>query len=189
MKAYARCWRRKSNSPDSHCESAGGRLIAGGVISPAPPTPSSLISNELAALRDFVAILEKEQQALVAGDIDRLAPLLNDKTSLAARLGQCAEQRSRMLAAASLPNNKKGMDTWLKRLAPTDPARKTWQSLVTLTAEAQALNDSNGKLIAMRLQHNQQALNVLLAAANQSSLYGPDGQTKPSGGGRLFGAA
>lgn len=116
-------------------------------------------------------------------------PLIKEKTRLAARLGELAEQRNQMLAAAALPANKQGMETWLSRLAPVDPVRKSWQNLITLTAEAQALNDSNGKLIGMRLQHNQQALDVLLAAANQASLYGPDGQTRPSGGGRLFGSA
>ena len=157
--------------------------------SASPSTPSQLLSSELAVLREFVALLQQEQQALVAGEIDRLMPLVNEKTSIAAQLGEFAEQRNRMLAAASLPANKQGMEKWLSGLAATDPVRKTWASLVKMTAEAQALNESNGKLIAMRLQHNQQALDVLLAAANQASLYGPDGQTKPSGGGRLFGAA
>ena len=159
------------------------------MIRPPASAPSQQLNNELAALREFVAILQQEQQALVAGEIDRLMPLVKEKTSLAARLGEFAEQRNRLLATAALPANKQGMESWLSQLAPTDPARKTWASLVDLTAEAQALNESNGKLIAMLLQHNQQALNVLLAAANQASLYGPDGQTKPSGGGRLFGAA
>ncbi|MFA7269820.1 MAG: flagellar protein FlgN [Sterolibacterium sp.] len=159
------------------------------MIRPPVSTPNPMISNELAALREFVAILQKEQQALVAGEIDQLMPLVKEKTALTARLGEFADQRNQMLAAASLPANKEGMETWLSRLTPTDPAHKIWQSLVKLTAEAQALNESNGKLIAMRMQHNQQALDVLLAAANQASLYGPDGQTKPSVGGRLFGSA
>lgn len=159
------------------------------MIRPTASAPSQLLSSELATLREFVALLQQEQQALVAGEIDRLMPLVNEKAGLAARLGEFSDQRNRMLTAASLPTNKLGMEKWLSDLAPADSARKTWASLVKMTAEAQALNESNGKLIAMRLQHNQQALNVLLAAANQASLYGPDGQTKPSGGGRLFGAA
>lgn len=163
---------------------------AGGTSSPPASSRSSGdLSEELAALRGFVAILQQEQQALVAGEIDRLMPLVKEKTDLAARLGQFAELRSRMLAAASLSPDRTGMERWLARLAPADSAHAAWKSLLALTAEAQALNESNGKLIAMRMQHNQQALNVLLAAANQSALYGPDGQTKPAGGGRLFGAA
>jgi flagella synthesis protein FlgN len=156
---------------------------------PAAPTPSQLLNSEFAALRDFVKILQQEQQALVAGEIDRLMPFVTEKTRLAASLGEFADQRSRLLDAASLPANKQGMEKWLAQLPATDPSRKIWAALVKLSAEAQALNESNGKVIAMLLQHNQQSLNVLLAAANQASLYGPDGQTKPKGGGRLFGAA
>lgn len=126
---------------------------------------------------------------MVSGNIDQLTPLVEKKTLIATRLSQFAEQRNQLLVAAALPATRQGMETWLSRLAPSDHTRKTWQNLIALTAEAQALNESNGKLIAMRLQHSQQALNVLLAAANQASLYGPDGQTKPNGGGRLFGSA
>ena len=151
--------------------------------------PANQLSDELATLRNFVTILQQEQQALVAGDLERLTQLVKDKTDLAAHLGQFAEQRSRMLAATSLPPDRAGMERWLARLAPSDSAHAAWKDLVSLSSEAQALNESNGKLIAMRMQHNQQALNVLLAASNQAALYGPDGQTKPSGGGRLFGSA
>lgn len=164
-------------------------VTAGGSSKPPASRLSSHLSDELAALRSFVAILQQEQQALVAGDLDRLMPLVVEKTDLAARLGQFAEQRSQMLAAASLPPDRSGMEMWLARLAPADTAHASWKILLTLTSEAQALNESNGKLIAMRMQHNQQALNVLLAAANQATLYGPDGQTKTTSGGRLFGSA
>jgi len=156
---------------------------------PTASPPSQLFNNELATLRDFVKILEQEQKALVAGEIDRLMPFVEEKTRLAAKLGEFANQRSRLLAAAALPANKQGMEKWLSRLPPADPTHKIWAGLVSISAEAQALNESNGKVIAMLLQHNQQSLNVLLAAANQASLYGPDGQTRPTGGGRLFGAA
>lgn len=164
-------------------------ITAGGTSRPPVSRLGSNISDELAALRGFVAILQQEQQALVAGDLDRLMPLVIEKTDLAARLGQFAEQRTQMLTAASLPPDRAGMEMWLARLAPVDTAHAAWKSLLALTSEAQALNESNGKLIAMRMQHNQQALNVLLAAADQATLYGPDGQTKPTGGGRLFGSA
>lgn len=64
---------------------------------------------------------------------------------------------------------------------------KTYRDLVS---EACALNEANGKLIALRLQHNQQALNVLMAAANTASTYGPDGQQQQPGlGSRILGKA
>lgn len=58
-----------------------------------------------------------------------------------------------------------------------------------LVSEASALNEANGKLIALRLQNNQQALNVLLAAANTAATYGPDGQQQSGVGSRILGKA
>ncbi|MDP2808775.1 MAG: flagellar export chaperone FlgN [Rhodocyclaceae bacterium] len=57
-----------------------------------------------------------------------------------------------------------------------------------LAAEARSLNETNGKLIALRMQHNQQALAVLMAAADQAITYGPDGQQRGGGGGRSLGS-
>lgn len=58
-----------------------------------------------------------------------------------------------------------------------------------LISQAGALNEANGKLIAMRLRHNQQALNVLLAAADTAATYGPDGQQQSGVGSRILGKA
>lgn len=185
--AFAKCcWRDKS----SHARDTSGLspYLRQLIIQPSSQLSDNL-KDELAALRGFVAALQQEQQILVSGDIDRLLPVVEKKTGLAASLARFADQRQRLLSAAGLPNDRNGIETWLTGQAVSAEIRNDWASLVALTAEAQTLNESNGKLIAMRMQHNQQALNVLLAAANQATLYGPDGQTKATGGGRLFGLA
>lgn len=63
------------------------------------------------------------------------------------------------------------------------------RQLRELAAEARALNETNGKLIALHLQRNQQALNVLLAAADHAATYGRDGQPHSSLSGRSLGKA
>lgn len=161
----------------------------GGAINQPSSRFSDSLKDELAALHDFTAILQQEQQALVAGDIDKLIPLVEEKTRLAASLNLFAEQRQRLISAAGLPNDRTGLEAWLATQPLNTRDRTDWTKLLGLTGEAQTLNETNGKLIAMRIQHNQQALNVLLSAANQTTLYGPDGQTKPAGRGHLFGKA
>lgn len=136
-----------------------------------------------------MVVLQQEQQALVAGDIDKLTPVVEEKTRLASSLNRFAEQRQRLISASGLPNDRSGVEAWLASQVLSPKDRADWRKLLALTGEAQTLNESNGKLIAMRMQHNQQSLNVLLSAANQATLYGPDGQTKPTGGGHLFGKA
>lgn len=62
-------------------------------------------------------------------------------------------------------------------------------ALRELAAEARALNETNGKLIALRLQQNRKALDILLAAADNATTYGPDGQQQTGLGGRILGKA
>lgn len=164
-------------------------MSAGGAINQPASHLGASLKDELAALREFTALLQQEQQALVAGDIEKLTPLIEEKSRLATGLNRFAEQRQRLMSAAGMPHNRAGLEAWLARQPLDAKDRGGWKTLLALTEEAQTLNATNGKLIAMRLQHNQQALNVLLSAANQATLYGPDGQTKPTGGGHLFGKA
>lgn len=108
-------------------------------------------------LEAFVAVLRREQDALAAGDLEALAPLVAEKAALAERLNRIGSE-----AAASCRE---------------------------LAGAARALNEANGKLIALHLQHNQQTLNVLLAAADTAATYGPDGQQQAPAGGRMLGKA
>lgn len=105
----------------------------------------------------FIGVLRREQDALAAGDIDALAPLIVEKSALAARLNQFS----------------------------IDAATK-YRDLVS---EARALNEANGKLIGLHMQHNQQALAVLMAAADNAATYGPDGQQQSGLGSRILGKA
>lgn len=149
-----------------------------------------IVKEETVILRSFIGVLNEEQQALVAGALDRLVSLATEKSNTSIKLSQLAEQRNKTLAAAGLPLDRDGMENWLAQPSPTSKeALADWKNLLSLAAEARGLNQSNGTLIATRLQHNQQALTVLLSACNQAALYGPDGQTKPVGSGRLFGSA
>lgn len=164
-------------------------MSAGGIIDHPASGLRDVLKHEIVALEAFIANLQLEQQALVAGDIDQLPPIVEEKTRLAASLTQFAQQRQRLIRAAGLPDDQTGIEAWLAAQPPKSADRADWTNLLALTSEARTVNETNGKLIAMRMQHNQQALNVLLSAANQATLYGPDGQTKPTGGGHLFGKA
>jgi len=151
------------------------------------PSLQNLIAEEVAQLRNFLVLLEQEQQALAAGDVERLLPLAEDKNKLFGRLAQLGEARGKALAAFGFAADRQGMEGWLGRQTDAGAGR-TWQELLALAEKARALNQINGKLIATRLADNQQALSTLMAAANQAALYGPDGQARPVGSGRSLGS-
>lgn len=157
---------------------------------PGTPLPR-LLADELDALRAFVALLKLEQESLVAGQVDALLGLIEQKSALATRLSDCSAQREAALAQLALPPGRAGMEAWFETAPAAAESRQRWSDLLPLAAAARELNELNGKLIGTRLQHNQQALTALLGAAEQAMTYGPDGHTQLGGssGGRSRGSA
>lgn len=87
-------------------------------------------------------------------------------------------------ALAALLPEKTALSERLNAISPSEAGQ-----LRELAATARDLNQTNGQLIAVRIQRNQQALNVLFAAAGQAPTYGPDGQQLSSLGSRSLGKA
>lgn len=158
---------------------------------PAAPelvTVGGLLDREFRALESFVALLRREQALLTEGSTDALAALAEEKLKAATELSDYSASRDAKLIHSGLQSGRAGMDAWTATPAGAG-YREQWHRLLELTAEARTLNDTNGKLINIRLQNNQQALGILLAAADQAVTYGPDGQQRPGGSGRTLGSA
>lgn len=155
----------------------------------------SALKRELLAFRQFHALLQTEQDALVSGNTDVLISLAQQKNEKVIELTQLAEQRNRFLTDRAGSTNQIGMEVWLDSFDPADRqgAGKLWRELIELARNAKTLNQQNGQLIHTRLANNQQALAVLMSAHSTSSnLYGKDGQAYAApltGGGRPLGKA
>jgi len=158
---------------------------------PAPTGPeelAGLLAQELQALRSFVALLRREQSLLTDGETEQLTSLAAEKSHSATELSQFAAARDHELGHLEFPAGRAGMDVWVQSVTGS-ASQADWSQLLELAADARTLNETNGKLIALHLQHNQLALNVLMAAADQAVTYGPDGQQRTGGGGRSLGSA
>lgn len=154
-----------------------------GVTRPLP----ELLQEEVSLLRGFVALLQDEQKMLTSGPEDRVGELAQQKSRQTEQLTVSIRRREAALVAAGWPEGRAGMEAWAA--AAGKPSAQLWTEFIQLAQEAQALNTLNGKLIVERLRHNQQAMNLLTAAANRAALYGPDGQTRNGGSGRTLGSA
>ena len=154
-----------------------------------PRDLSQSVDAELSAFRDFVQVLHTEQEALIQGDIDRLIELARLKSEKVLLLSQFAERRNRYLAANGRnPEQQGSMDKWLQQHGGESPhTAEAWEQLLEQAKIAQQINQVNGSLIEIKLRFNQQALTLLQTAANQTGIYGPDGQTHASGLGRPLG--
>ncbi|MBN8452662.1 MAG: flagellar protein FlgN [Candidatus Accumulibacter sp.] len=148
-----------------------------------------LLEEEVTVVRGFVGLLEREQRLLIEGDVDGLPELLQDKNELAARLAAIAEQRRATLAADGLSADRAGVAAWFAAHPGEDDARTAWAELLPLATQARELNRLNGEVIQLRLQSNAQAIAALVGSSGALGLYGPDGQSRPGGSGRISDSA
>lgn len=160
-----------------------------GNISPADVLIGQRLAEELGELQQFCKVLDTERGALEKGQADKLPALVQETSRLATRLGQLLSEREQALTQAGFESGRSGMETWLAQRRHDAKAQNTWKQLLDLAEEARRLQALNGKLIAVQLQHTQQALAALMSASGRPITYGPDGQQKVGGGGRALGSA
>lgn len=154
----------------------------------ATPTLGNTLDAEVDKLKEFIALLQREQDLLKAGNTESLLSLIDTKTLISNALAGYAATRESALTRLGLPSERSGMEEWLERHGQPSH-QQAWQTLLTLAAEARELNILNGKLIGLHMSQNQQAFNALIGATDRAMTYGPDGQRHSGGGGRILGTA
>lgn len=147
------------------------------------------LTAEAEAVRLFVDLLQREQNALKSAKTDELAELAEKKSQLGITLNQLADQRNTLLAASGLSNDRSGIDAWCAQHPAEKGASAAWQSIVLLAGEARELNRLNGELIKIHMQYNAKALEALRGGQSALELYGPDGQAQTPGSRRINDAA
>jgi flagella synthesis protein FlgN len=132
------------------------------------------LRSEAEALQSFKSLLDAEQKSILAGEIASLEDIAQSKLQLVEQLNRFSAERQHLIISLGIGSDRASLQQWADNAGSS--AREAWITLLKAAEEAQQANSFNGALIQTHLQHNQQALAALLAAANQASLYGPDGQ-------------
>lgn len=129
------------------------------------------------AIKTFIDILKKEQNALVHGNIEDLDYFASQKTHITKKLADFGNKRDQYLTAKGLSLDTKCINNLLISEDNNTATGTIWTNLLQLAKTAKQLNQTNGTIITTRLQQSQQALAALQSAAGTVSLYGPKGQT------------
>ncbi|MFH2135805.1 MAG: flagellar protein FlgN [Pseudomonadota bacterium] len=140
------------------------------------------LTEERTALQAFIGLLEREQQILLSPDTEPLLDLSNEKTRAAEALTALVKKRSQYINAE--PGK---VESWLRSNAPI--ALDVWKEIQNMGLQAQQSNKINGELIQVRMRYNQQAVQALLGASEQTAgLYDTKGKTNMPGSGRTLGS-
>ncbi len=153
------------------------------------PSLAEVIAAEAGVVTAFVALLKEEQEVLTAGNADALPGIAERKTATAQQLTPLAAARNAELSRQGLAADRAGMEAWLASHPGDRTVKQSWEKLQALTAEAKELNRLNGELIRLRMQHNTQLLETLLAATHRQDLYGADGQAAQATSRRIIDSA
>ena len=130
---------------------------------------------EREAVKVFNTILQKEQHALIQGDIENLDFYVSDKIYIVEQLTNYDQQRKNYLVSQGFSPNSEGMDGLLAVEGIDTETKTIWAELLQLANMAQELNQINGTIITTRMQHSQRALTALQYAAGNVSMYASNG--------------
>jgi flagella synthesis protein FlgN len=148
-------------------------------------SPGATLRDEQQLIGSIVELMKTEQQFLVSADADGLSSINPKKLQLAQKMAELSRLRHRALGAAGFQALEAGMEPWLA-VSGNDELRSLWNRLLELTREAKELNRVNGMLVNKQMAHTQGMLNALRPAAAGAGVYGPGGQSMPSGPSRRF---
>ncbi|WP_248320717.1 MULTISPECIES: flagella synthesis protein FlgN [unclassified Caballeronia] len=132
------------------------------------------VTEEVAAVQAFEALLEHEEKALIAAQpLAALPEIIGQKTALTERISGLEKERDAHLNALGFSGGFAGMEAAAE--ADTRIAEQ-WKLLCAAARRAKQGNNNNGVLIRTRMEYNRKALAALQVAPSKAGFYGPDGR-------------
>jgi|AntRauMinimDraft_4_1070384.scaffolds.fasta_scaffold00004_42 flagella synthesis protein FlgN len=133
-----------------------------------------LLEEQQSRLETLTRHLNHEQEQLLNGTIDgaRLEEIAQEKARLLQRLEETETSRARVQRKLGYSDDASGAH----RAAEEAGCLEQWQATLDMAADVARLNERNGRLIGLRMTHNQQMLNYIHHIA-EKSVYAPDGRT------------
>lgn len=133
-----------------------------------------LLEEQQSRLGALIRLLENEQEQLLIGTIDgtHLENIAQEKSGLLRELEDTESRRARVQRMLGYATGGDGA-----RLAAEDAGcLDQWQATLEIAAQIAHLNDRNGRLVSLRMKHNQQMLDYIHRVA-EKSVYASDGRT------------
>lgn len=135
------------------------------------------LEKEARLMGDFLLVLQEEATVLEEGATETaLADTTARKNIASDALAAAAQERNTLLAGLGFEPDGPG----LADAADAHPAlSQARQQLLNVTGQARSLNESNGRIIDVFLDHNQRTLDTLRRLAGVGDIYDASGRTRP----------
>lgn len=141
-----------------------------------PASLQACLENETGLMREFLAILQDEARVLEEGAAEAaLTEITARKNQAADALARAAEERNAQLAALGFGADGPGLQAAAEEHAGLSQARR---ELLEITGQARALNESNGQIIEVFLDHNERTLETLRRLTGVGDIYDASGRKR-----------
>ena len=132
------------------------------------------LEKEIHLMDEFLGVLQAEAKALEDGATETaLADTTARKNEAADALAHTAAERNTLLNGLGCGNDGPG----LKAAADMHPSLSgTRQRLIDITEQARTLNEANGRIVEVFLDHNQRTLDTLRRLAGVGDIYDASGR-------------
>lgn len=137
---------------------------------------------EITALDSVLSHLDAEQQALRAGDAERIEASTRAKDAALKQLASLQQQRP-------LPPDAATLSAHINALDNADENRRLQARLIALGERCAELNASNGTLIGRLTEHTRSALRVLRQQDGNPRLYSGTGTADSASDSQSLGKA
>lgn len=140
---------------------------------------SRLLNEQRERLEALSRLLAEEQERLIAGRIDgeALTRIAGEKSRLLAALEVSEASRLRVQGRLGYSPDASGAS----QAAADAGCLMHWQALLELAADTARANERNGRLVALRMQHNRELLDYLQRIA-EKRVYTADGRPRADSG-------
>jgi flagella synthesis protein FlgN len=144
-----------------------------------------LMSEEIDALNELSALLEREHEHLEANDVAALDSASRDRQRCVSRIMRIDEERRALCRDLDYPLTPAGLEELIRWCDAQGSLAGGWAACSAAAARCRQLNDRNGALVAARLQHVQARLGTLIESRREAVTYGPRGGYNQSAQGRV----
>lgn len=135
------------------------------------------LEKEARLMDTFLQILQDEAKVLEDGATETaLAATTARKNQTSDELIEVATERNGWLVELGYGTDGPGLSEAAAQHPTLVPAR---QALLDITAQARELNEANGRIIEVFLDHNQRTLETLRRLGGLGDIYDASGRTRP----------
>ncbi|MES9958616.1 MAG: flagellar protein FlgN [Sedimenticola sp.] len=141
-------------------------------------TLTNLLNAEVTTARQLKQLLEKEYEALTAGNPEQILAVTQEKDAALQQMLQHDRERNRFLGTLPVAAAAGELGKILDTLSPESAASSAWHELQGLAEALHQQNTINGGMVAIGQRHTRQALDILSGRTHDGDTYGPEGEQR-----------